>query len=168
MNVLKNVHFLFLPSFFKGPIGYQIKEYIPFLNNASFLFNCSPFIVVLAFAVVVYTVFKILSNRKILANKTVRHLAKKIRKYRLKYSLLNDAVWFIYLYAMFMAMLQFGQASVKTSYDTANIVIAVFVFIFLLAYTVGIVYLGNKFKDPLVKIPRKWNFFKMEPSQFPM
>jgi uncharacterized BrkB/YihY/UPF0761 family membrane protein len=103
---------------------------------------------VLGFALVVYFLFKALSSRKILANKAVRHFAKKVRKYRLKYSLLNDAVWFIYIYAMFMAMLQFGQASTQTGWDTANIVSAVVVFLFLLCYAVGIIYLGNKYKKP--------------------
>lgn len=142
------MHFLFLPAFFPGPTGYQITEYIPFLDNSSFLFNCSPFIVVMGFAVIVYVLFKALSSRKILANKAVRQFSKKIRKYRLKYSLLNDAIWFVYIYAMFMAMLQFGQASFKSGWDIANIVSAVAIFIFLLGYTVAIMYLGNKFKKP--------------------
>lgn len=102
----------------------------------------------MGFAIIVYVLFKALSSRKILANKAVRQFSKKIRKYRLKYSLLNDAIWFVYIYAMFMAMLQFGQASFKSGWDIANIVSAVAIFIFLLGYTVAIMYLGNKFKKP--------------------
>jgi len=112
--------------------------------------------------------FKALSNRKILANKAVRQLAKRARKYRLKYSLLNDAVWFVYVYAMFMCMLQFTQAKTSSVWHIANIAAAGVIFAFLFGYTLAIMYLGNKFKNPSTKIPRKWNFFKLEPSHFPM
>jgi amino acid transporter len=86
----------------------------------------------------------------------------------LKYGILNDAIWFVYLYAMFMAMLQFTQASVSTTWDTINIVAAAIVFVFLLIYTGLMIYLGNKYKDPTKKHPTRWAFLKYEPNQFPM
>lgn len=88
----------------------------------------------------------------------MRQTCKKIKKYRMKYGILNDGIWFVYLYAMFMAMLQFGQASVKTTWDTVNIVFAVIIFVLLLVYTVFMLYIGNKYKDPTKKIPKKWAF----------
>lgn len=153
------MHFLFLPSFFPGP-AYTKPEYSTFLSNSSFLYNVSPFIVIIGFAVVVYLLFMILSSKKILSNKTIRQGAKKIKKYRLKYGIINDAIWFVYLYAIFMAMLQFGQVSVKTTWDIINIVFAAIVFVLLLVYTVFMIYLGNKYKDPSTKLPTKWSFLR--------
>lgn len=86
----------------------------------------------------------------------------------MKYGILNDAIWFVYTYAVFMAMLQFGQASTKTTWDTVNIVFAAIVFVSLVVYTVLMIYLGNKYKDPAKKLPTKWQFLRSEPSQFPM
>lgn len=65
-------------------------------------------------------------------------------------------------------MLQFGQASVKSTWDTINIVFAAFVFVILLVYTFLMIYLGNKYKDPAKKLPTKWQFLRYEPSHFPM
>jgi hypothetical protein len=115
-----------------------------------------------------YAIFSILSSKKILSNKKVRQVAKKIKKYRLKYGILNDAIWFVYLYAVFMAMLQFSQASTKSTWDIINIVFASIVFVLLLGYTFFMIYLGNKYKDPEKKVPTKWSFLKLEPSHFPM
>lgn len=67
-----------------------------------------------------------------------------------------------------MSVLQFTQASVSDTWNTINIVFAVLVFIFLIAYTVFMIYLGNKYKDPQKKLPTKWSFLRQEPSQFPM
>lgn len=95
-----------------------------------------------------------------ISNKPVRHFAKKVKKYRLKYGILNDAVWFVYIYAIFMAMLQFTQASVSTTWDAINIVFAGIVFVLLIAYSIFMIYLGNKYKNPGTKLPTKWAFFR--------
>ena len=60
----------------------------------------------------------------------------------------NDAIWFTYLYAMFIAVLQFRQASLATNWDIFNIVFASFVALFYFSYTIFILYLGKKYKDP--------------------
>lgn len=86
----------------------------------------------------------------------------------MKYGILNDGVWFVYCYGIFMAMLQFGQASTRSTWDTVNIVFAAIVFVVLIAYTCLMIYLGNKYKDPTKKLPTKWAFLRFEPSQFPM
>jgi NhaP-type Na+/H+ or K+/H+ antiporter len=104
--------------------------------------------------------FSILSSKKLISNKSIRHFAKKVKKYRLKYGIFNDTIWFVYLYAVFMALLQFTQASFTNSWDTVNMVVAVFIFIFMMVYTVLMIYLGNKFKDPKIKVPTKWEFFR--------
>ena len=57
-------------------------------------------------------------------------------------------MWFTYLYAMFMALYQFRQASVATNWDIFNIVFAGVVALLYLIYTIFIIYLGNKYKDP--------------------
>lgn len=79
----------------------------------------------------------------------------------MKYSILNDAIWFTYLYALFMAMTQFKQASTTTIWDTINIVFSAIVFVFLIIYTIFIFYLGNKYKDPTKKLPTKWSFLRL-------
>jgi uncharacterized BrkB/YihY/UPF0761 family membrane protein len=132
------------------------------------LYNASPFIAIVGFVGIIYFLFFVLSSKKIISNKRVRQVSKKIRKYRLKYGILNDAIWFVYIYAIFMAMLQFGQASTKTTWDTINVVFSAFVFSVLLVYTGLMIFLGNKYKDPAKKLPTKWEFLRYEPSHFPM
>lgn len=124
------------------------------------MYNVSPFIVIIGFAVFVYLLFMVLSSKKIVSNKVVRQAAKKIKKYRLKYGIINDAIWFVYIYALFMAMMQFGQVSTSSTWDIINIVFAAIVFILLLVYTVFMIYLGNKYKDPNTKLPTKWSFLR--------
>ena len=80
----------------------------------------------------------------------------------------NDAIWFTYLYTMFIAAFQFKQASFKTNWDIFNVVFAAFVTLFYLSYTIFILYLGNRHKNPEKKIPKKWSFLRLEPSSFPM
>lgn len=116
---------------------------------------------VFSFCIIVYVLFSILSSKKLGINKAVRQTAKKIKKHRIRYSLLNDGIWFTYLYAMFMAMLQFKQASTATIWDTINIVLACIVFVLLVGYTGGIFYLGNKYKEPSKKMPSKWAFLRL-------
>lgn len=122
--------------------------------------NCSPFIVVVGFALAAYILFLILSSKKLISTKALRQGAKKIKKYRLKYGIFNDAFWFVYSYAIFMAMLQFTQASLQTTWDTINIVASALVFVVLNVYVVYISYISYKFRDPAKKIPTKWSFLR--------
>lgn len=73
----------------------------------------------------------------------------------------NDAFWFTYLYTMFMALYQFRQASIATNWDIFNIVFASLVALLYLVYTIFIIYLGSKYKNPETKVPKKWAFIKM-------
>lgn len=130
------------------------------MTNTSFLYNSSPFILLIGFSIVIYLLFLILSSKKLISNKSIRHTAKKIKKYRLKFGLFNDIIWFVYIYAMFMSVLQFTQASVQDTWNTINIVFATLVFVFLMIYTVFLIYLGNKYKDPTKKLPTKWSFLR--------
>ena len=163
LDSLKNVNFLFLPNFFpdlsQTTDNYSIPEYEPFTTNTSFLYNCSPFIVIFGFVIVVYFIFFVLSRKVSCLNKTLRKTAHRIRKYRLRYMIINDAFWFTYLFTVFMALLQFTQASFSSTWDIVNIAFASIVFLFFLVYTVFIMYLGNKFKNS--QPPKKYIFLKM-------
>lgn len=110
---------------------------------------------------VLYLIFSILASKGCVSNKGVRHTAKKVKKYRLRYMIFNDAIWLTYLYAMFFALYQFTQASFERNWDIFNIVFAGIVALFFLIYTIFIIYIGNKYKDPDTKLPRKYSFLKM-------
>lgn len=112
-----------------------------------------------------YLIFSILKNKKLVSNKRVRRVAKSIHKHRLKYMIFHDAFWVTYLYATFMALLQFSQASTKTAWDSVNILLAAAVLILNVAFMVVMIYLGNKYKNHSKegkKIPTKLSFLKME------
>ena len=165
---LKYLHFLFFPVIFPDIEGYVSESYEIFLPNSSFLHNCSPFIILLGFCIVLYSIVAFLSYKGCISNKTLRHGAKRIKKYRLRYTLWNDFVWLTYLYAVFMALFQFKQAKFTTNWDIFNIVFAGVVFVMYLIYTVFIIYIAKKYKNLSDKIPKRWSFLRMEPSSFPM
>ncbi len=73
----------------------------------------------------------------------------------------NDACWLMYLYAVFFAMLQFRQVKFDTGMDIFNFIFALVVFLFFVVFTFIMIYLGNKYKDPKVKLPRKLSFLKL-------
>ena len=102
-------------------------------------------------------------------------MAKRIRKYRLKYMIFHDAFWVTYLYTVFFAMLQFSQASMKTLWDGLNITLAIFATVLYIVFTIYMIYMGNKYKSfknvddgkkgkgahEDKKIPRKFSFIRM-------
>ena len=81
------------------------------MTNTSFINNCSPMIVIFGIAILLYIIFYALSRKGCFASKNVRHVCKKIVKYRMRYMIFNDAVWFTFLFAFFMASLQLTQIS---------------------------------------------------------
>jgi hypothetical protein len=149
---------MFLPKVFSNPTGYVDPYYQNFMPNSSFLSNSSPFIFIFAFVVTVYLIFWVLSLKKMVKNKNVRHFAKTIRKYRLKYHILHDAFWFTFLYAFFMAIYQFKQFSFNSTLDIINFIFAALITFVYFSFTVYIIYLGYKYRKEEDKIPRKLSF----------
>ena len=149
LNSLKYLHFLFLPNIFPELDGYNIPEYNTFLPNTSFLYNCSPFIFIFGFAIIVYAIFSVLKSKKLISSKRIRGIAKSIRRYRLKYMIFHDAFWVTFLYITFMALLQIRQASLSSLWDSVNIVLAIIVAILYLLFTISMIYLGNKYKNAI-------------------
>lgn len=129
------------------------------MTNTSFLNNSTPFIIVFAFIVFVYLLCFILSRKSCVKNKNVRHTAQKIRKYRMKYMIFNDAFWFTYLFSFFMSVLQFTQASFEGTWNLVNFVFAAVVFLAFSIYTILMIYLSYKYKDK--NPPKKFAFLKM-------
>jgi uncharacterized membrane protein len=135
----------------------------------SFLGNSSPLIFIWILILLTYAIFSILSSKKMISNKHVRKIAKRIRKYRLKYHIIYDAFWFTYIYAMFFCIYQFRVGKTKDSTDIANLLFAVAIFSIYFCFMCYMIYLGNKHKNPEVnKIPRKLSFIQPEPSTFPL
>jgi len=127
----------------------------------SFLANSSPLIFTWIIILVVYAIVSVLSSKKMISNKHIRKIAKKIRKYRLKYSIIHDAFWFTYIYAMFFAMYQFRVAKFGNSTDVINLLFALIVFAIYFGFMCYMIYLGKKYKDPeAIKIPRKLSFIQ--------
>lgn len=129
------------------------------MTNTSFLNNSSPIIIVFAFIAFAYIICFILSRKSCVKNKTVRHTAQKVRKYRMKYMIFNDAFWFTYLFSFFMAVLQFTQVSFEGTWNLVNFVLAAAIFLMFCIYTILMVYLSYKYKDKAP--PKKFSFLKM-------
>lgn len=84
----------------------------------------------------------------------------------MRFMIINDAFWFTYIYAFFIAILQFTQASFDGTWHIVNFSLALIVALSFVVYTIVVSYFGYKFKSK--KPPSKFAFLYMEPSAFPM
>lgn len=114
----------------------------------SFLANSSPLIFIWILILLTYAIFSILSSKKLISNKHVRKIAKRIRKYRLKYHIIHDGFWFTYIYAMFFCIYQFRVAKIENSTDIINLLFSAAIFIVYFGFMCYMIYLGKKYKDP--------------------
>lgn len=112
----------------------------------SFLANSAPLIFVWLIAGFIYLLFTILSNKRISINKAIRKFAKRTKKYRLRYGIINDAFWITYIFAMYFAMYQFKEASFESSILVGNFFFACVVFLLYLVFTVFIVRIASQNK----------------------
>ena len=108
LQTLKDFHFTFFPQISSARI--TDKEYEIIYNDMSFFANFSPLIFIWVLVGIIYLVFTILSNKKLIKNKHVRKFAKRVKKYRLRYDIIHDAFWITYIYVMFFAAYQFKKA----------------------------------------------------------
>ena len=135
----------------------------------SFLANCSPLIFVWAIVGFTYLIFTILSSKFIKGHKTIRKFAKKVRKYRLKFGIINDAFWITFIYGMFFAIYQFKKAEFGSPVLVGNFFFACVVFVLYMVFTVYLVKLANQYKGKTQEeISKKFRFIAPEPSSFPM
>jgi hypothetical protein len=135
----------FIPSLFPS-LNITNQYYSVFTSDVSFLGN-SPLILLLIVAVSVYLVVAMLSSKRLISNKYVRKLFKRIRKYRVKYGLLLDVCWAVYPYAIFISLLQFKMGSMSTTTGMLNIAFSALTFIVLnsvAGYTFYLAYKYNK------------------------
>lgn len=167
LDILKYFHFMFLPSFFESQ-NITTTIYSLFSSDLSYLSN-SPILIIFAFVITTFLAVLALSSKKLIKNKVVRKLFKKIRKYRVKYGLIHDAFWVTYLYAMFISMLQFKMGSFATTMGIVNMMLSIITFLLMLIFTIFMFYIGYKYrKEPEEKIPKKYSFLALEPSTFPL
>jgi len=151
---------MFLPNIFPSLL-YTNKYYQLFTNDVSYLAN-SPMIVLFIIVLTMYLIVKLLSSKRLMSNKHVRRIFKRIRKYRMKYGIINDAFWVTYLYALFISMLQFKIGNFDSNLAILNMILAIASFFAMIAYTVFIIYVGYKYRQtPEDKIPKKYKFLKM-------
>jgi hypothetical protein len=167
LDKLKYFHFTFFPQLFGANITEKAYENVSV--DMSFLANASPFIFVWGIVGFIYLLFTILSSKKIKSNKTVRRFAKRARKYRLRFGILNDAFWITYIYAVFFAIYQFKNASFGSGLMVGNFFFSCIVFVLYLIFTVYMVKLASQYKaKSQEEIPKKLRFITPEPSSFPM
>jgi hypothetical protein len=113
----------------------------------SFLANSSPLIFVWGIVGFIYLLFTILSSKKVKNNKTIRRFAKRARKYRLRFGIVNDAFWITFIYAMFFAIYQIKNANFNSSMMVGNFFFAYVVFVLYILFVLYIIKLANRFKD---------------------
>jgi uncharacterized membrane protein len=87
-----------------------------------------------------------LSSKRFIKNKTVRKIFKSIRKNRMKYSIIHDAFWVCYIYAIYIAMLQFKMGSFNGTTNILNMVLAILTLIVFFAFTFFVFKMGYKYR----------------------
>jgi hypothetical protein len=113
----------------------------------SFFANCSPLVCLWVIIITLYLIFLVLSNKKIIKNKSLRHLAKKIIKHRFKLHIIHDVFWITFIYAVFFSLYQLKVVNFNSAKDIINFFFALTVFIIYTGFTVYILKLGNKYKN---------------------
>lgn len=114
-----------------------------------------------SFVIGAYLIVGFLSSKRFIKNKSIRKVFKAIRKSRMKYSIIHDAFWVCYLYAMFFSMLQFKVGSFSGTDNLLNMLLAIFTFIIFFAFTLYIFKLGYKYRKEPEKIPKKLSFLML-------
>ncbi len=113
---------------------------------------------------VIYALVSILSSKNFVSNKSLRKLFKRIRKYRVKYGLLMDICWAVYPFAMFISLLQFKLGSIGNASATLNIALSGLTILVLNAIVAYTVFLAYKYNKKHEKLPKKFVFLMLEPS----
>jgi hypothetical protein len=126
-------------------LGLTNSSYSLFSSDLSFLSN-SPCILVFAFVIGGYLLVGFLSSKRFIKNKTVRKIFKSIRKNRMKYSIIHDAFWVCYIYAIYIAMLQFKMGSFNGTTNILNMVLAILTLIVFFAFTFFVFKMGYKYR----------------------
>lgn len=162
LYALKCFNFLFIPSLLT-PLNITNNYYSSFTNDVSFNGN-SPIIVMFIIAIGVYALVTFLSNKNFVSNKSLRKTCKKIRKNRVKYGLLLDVCWAVYPFAILIALLQFKMATMSNTSTTINMTLSGFTFIVLNCVAGYLLYLAYKYNKNPEKVPKKFNFMMIEPS----
>jgi hypothetical protein len=166
LHVLRFFHFTFLPNLFPS-LSLTNSTYSLFSSDMSYLSN-SPVIIVFAFILFLYALVGFLSSKRFISNKAVRKLFKRIRKRRMRFSIIHDAFWACYLYAMFVSMLQFKMGDFSSTNAILNMFLAIVTFLIFTFFTIWIFRLGIKYRKEPEKIPKKYSFLMMEPSAYPL
>lgn len=144
LDSLRYFNFMFLPSIFP-PLNINNGYYSVFTNDISYLSN-SPIIIIILILMLVYLLVSILSYKKLISNKHIRKLFKRIKKYRVKYALVHDIIWAVYPYAIFISLLQFKMGKFGETMATMNIALSALTFFILNAAVIFFVYLAYKYK----------------------
>lgn len=151
LNNMKYFHFIFFPSLFDGILGEYSSPATPslyksFLNDTTFLRNCSAYIVVFVIAILLFVLFKMLSSRVVNRSKGCRKVCHAIYDDRIRISIINDAFWITYLYTCFFAMFQFKYTETSSPWQIVNIVFCSLTLLLYICYTMFMLYLGFSYR----------------------
>lgn len=81
------------------------------MDDMSMFGNLSQLIFIWGIVGFLYLAFTIVSSRRIMKNKFLRRFGKKVRKHRLRFTIINDVFWITYIYSMFIGGYQLRTAS---------------------------------------------------------
>lgn len=162
LDALKSINLMFVPSIFT-PLGLNNTYYSAFTSDVSFLGN-SPLIVFLLIIIGIYILVAILASKRFVSNKHIRKLFKRVRKYRVKYGLIHDALWVVYPYAVFISLLQFKMGGIGSSSAMLNLALAAITFIILNGFAFYVLRLAHRYRESPGKIPKKFAFIQLEPA----
>jgi len=169
LNSMKYFHFTFFPSLFDKVLGDYSSpatpnQYLPFLNDTTFMRNCSAYVLLFAIMLFLLALFKFLSSRVTNRSKTFRKLCEVVYKDRVRFSFLNDTFWITFLYTVFFAMFQFKYTTTSNVWQIINLVFCSLTLALFASYMIFMLYLGFKYRKDVTEVPKKYSFLVNEPS----
>lgn len=170
MNVtstLENLNFSFLPKLYQENNLTSSNPFKLFKTDVTLLGNIQPLVIISAAFLSVYFIFWVLSNFRIKIFRCLKKRARKIFKFRMRYSFLNEIFYYTQLYVFFFAVLQWNSNK-STSYPALNLAISIVVALIYVGWLVFLIYKSSHYQNKLNKMPRRYKFLTMEPSQFPL
>ena len=178
-NILGFFHFTFLPKLYTQEIAGSKTLYSEFQSDTTMLGNIHPFVFIVSIFLFVYFIFWILSTKTVNRSDCFRKRVKKIFRGRMKLSFLFEAFYYPAFYTLFWAMYQLKGYHSNLPEAGANLAMSIIFLITYLVFFILLLYITAKTRnkinsvpekmkkhEDLPKMPKKFSFLVIEPSQF--
>jgi hypothetical protein len=170
---LNALNFQFLPNMVKNvvPAGYVTagvpSYYSQMVDDTVFFVSSGQYFLVLLAYVCFALVIALLKNKGISKWRALRRFCKEVFERRIRFGLVNEALWFCYFSFMFFGLYQLNNLTLSGSWSYANIFVSIVCWVSCIMVTIWVVYLSLLYKDGTAKVPKKHAFVLGEDSHMP-